>query len=232
MRSRALLEQAVVGDEVVGVVGAVGHHDRDRVAGEALEPGANGEPEAARVVRAEAADAVVVAPRSSRRPSAVPSVLASSMTRTSKSIASGRALGDDARHRRADRASSLWAGMTTESFTPRVSQVARQARLSARVGRRANVLVTGGAGFIGSHLVDRLLADGHERARCSTRSTRRCTTGRPGLPERRGRAASRATCATRDAVAARLDGVDRARAPRRGRRRRASRCTRSSATRR
>ena len=37
----ALLEQAVVADQVLGVVGGVGHHDRHRVALEDVEPGAD-----------------------------------------------------------------------------------------------------------------------------------------------------------------------------------------------
>ena len=52
----ALLEQAVVAHQVVRVVGAVGHHQRHRVALEAVEARADREPEPARVVRAQAPD--------------------------------------------------------------------------------------------------------------------------------------------------------------------------------
>ena len=48
----ALLEQAVVADEVLGVVGGVGHHDRHRVALEDVEAGPDRHPEAAFVVGA------------------------------------------------------------------------------------------------------------------------------------------------------------------------------------
>ena len=52
------------------------------------------------------------------------------------------------------------------------------------------VLVTGGAGFIGSHLVDRLLADGHE-VRILDSLDPQVHDGVPGLPRPRGRAGGR-----------------------------------------
>ena len=52
----ALFEQALVGDEVLGAVGAVGHHDRHRVALEGFEAGTYGEAEAVAVGRGQAAD--------------------------------------------------------------------------------------------------------------------------------------------------------------------------------
>ncbi len=45
----ALLEHRVVAAEVVGVVGAVGHEDRDGVSRELIESGADGHAEARRV---------------------------------------------------------------------------------------------------------------------------------------------------------------------------------------
>ena len=64
----ALLEQPVVADQVLGVVGGVGHHDRHRVALEDVEAGPDRDAEAAFVVGAVAADARVALRRSRRPP--------------------------------------------------------------------------------------------------------------------------------------------------------------------
>ena len=82
----ALLEQPVVADQVGRIVGAVGHHQHDRVAREALEPGADGEAEAARVVRAQAADLRMLGSRSRRRPRTCRRRWRRRSTRTSCSI--------------------------------------------------------------------------------------------------------------------------------------------------
>jgi hypothetical protein len=56
----ALLQQPVIRDEIGGIVGRVGHHDRDGVALELLQSSANREPEAAWVVRFVVADTRVL----------------------------------------------------------------------------------------------------------------------------------------------------------------------------
>ncbi|MGH7277871.1 MAG: NAD-dependent epimerase/dehydratase family protein, partial [Candidatus Rokuibacteriota bacterium] len=65
-----------------------------------------------------------------------------------------------------------------------------------------NVLVTGGAGFIGSHVVDRLLAEGHAVAIVDNLSA--------GRPEQVNPAARLVVC---DIRSPRLDGILAAVAP-------------------
>ncbi len=57
----AVRDHAEVADEILGIVGAVGHHDRDSLALEDVEPRTHGETEAGRVVREVIPDAWVVA---------------------------------------------------------------------------------------------------------------------------------------------------------------------------
>jgi hypothetical protein len=56
---KAVLEHPVIRDEIGGVIGAVGHHDRHRVSAEAVQAGPHREPEAAAVVGAVAVDPLV-----------------------------------------------------------------------------------------------------------------------------------------------------------------------------
>ena len=81
-----------------------------------------------------------------------------------------------------------------------------------------HILITGGAGFIGSHLADELLAHGLPRARARQPRRRRCTApARSGPTTSTARSSSSsATCAIRDAVRARARGRRR-RLPLRGR---------------
>ena len=73
-----------------------------------------------------------------------------------------------------------------------------------------HVLVTGGAGFIGSHLVRSSARSGRTTSACSTPSIRRFTRRRwPGLPRRRRRARHRRRPGRTTPCGAALDGVDR-----------------------
>ena len=91
------------------------------------------------------------------------------------------------------------------------------------------VLITGGAGFIGSHLADALLESGHTVRALDNLDPQVHPGGRPGLPQLRGRAAGRRRPRPRCGRHARWTAWTRSStSPLRSAS--ASRCTRSSAT--
>ncbi len=156
----ALLEQPVVADDVLRVVGGVGHHDHHRVALEQVEAGADRHPEALfvmgaadlhpRVAGADLLDhgggavlAGVVdrpAPRSRSSPAPAPRRRRSTVVPTEPS--------------------SFWAGMTTESFMPRPSSTARRSARRSPAGCRRR---RGGASSPGSRLRTAPRSEIHQR---------------------------------------------------------------------